>query len=141
MLTAASNWFVPDDINRDYGEVASIRQMVAALIDRYPIDHSRVFVTGLSAGGAMAAAMLAAYPEVFAAGAIVRRAALRMCEQRTAGVRADARTRPSIGKPRRQPDPQRIAASRAVASAIGVARDGRSDRCGYERRRDFGSVA
>jgi len=65
------NWFEPGDIARDAGEAASIRQMVQAVIDRWGCDRQRVFVAGLSAGGAMAAAVLAAYPEVFAAGAVV----------------------------------------------------------------------
>lgn len=65
------NWFVPADIRRDAGEVLSIRQMIGAMIDAHGLDPQRVFVTGLSAGGAMTAAMLATYPEVFAGGAII----------------------------------------------------------------------
>ena len=65
------NWFEPDHVARDRGEAASIRQMVARAVADHGCDPSRVFVTGLSAGGAMTAAMLAAYPEVFAAGAVV----------------------------------------------------------------------
>ncbi|RUM05864.1 extracellular catalytic domain type 1 short-chain-length polyhydroxyalkanoate depolymerase [Rhizobium chutanense] len=65
------NWFNPEDIRRDHGEVFSIRQMIAKVVAEYGIDSRRVFVTGLSAGGAMAAAMLATYPEVFAGGAII----------------------------------------------------------------------
>ncbi len=65
------NWFQPEDIHRGGGEALSIRQMVArALLDQSG-DPKRVFVTGLSAGGAMTSVMLATYPEVFAAGAIV----------------------------------------------------------------------
>ena len=65
------NWFEHGDIARDTGEALSIRQMVDAAVGRFGCDRSRVFVAGLSAGGAMAAAVLAAYPEVFAAGAVV----------------------------------------------------------------------
>jgi poly(hydroxyalkanoate) depolymerase family esterase len=65
------NWFEPGHTTRGSGEAASIRQMVAHATAMFGSDPARVFVTGLSAGGAMTAAMLATYPETFAAGAIV----------------------------------------------------------------------
>ena len=65
------NWYNPEDTQRGSGEAASIRAMVELMITAHRIDRSRVFVTGLSAGGAMASVMLAAYPDVFAAGAII----------------------------------------------------------------------
>ena len=65
------NWFLPKDTTRGRGEVLSIRQMIEKAINDHGIDRTQVFVTGLSAGGAMAAALLATYPEVFAAGAII----------------------------------------------------------------------
>ncbi len=65
------NWFQPGDIERDDGEALSIRQMVEKMVLDHGVDRSRVFVTGLSAGGAMASVMLATYPDVFAGGAIV----------------------------------------------------------------------
>ena len=65
------NWFLASDTGRDQGEALSIRQMIECLIQDYGVDRSRIFVVGLSAGGAMAAAMLAAYPDVFAGGAII----------------------------------------------------------------------
>ena len=65
------NWFLPNDIRRDSGEALSIRQMVEAMILAHGLDRLRVFVTGLSAGGAMASVMLSAYPDVFAGGAII----------------------------------------------------------------------
>ena len=65
------NWFEPGDTARDEGEAASIRQMVRRAVADHHIDRARIFVTGLSAGGGMTAVMLAAYPDVFAAGAIV----------------------------------------------------------------------
>jgi len=65
------NWFSGNDSQRGMGEAASIANMIAAMKAAHAIDSGRVFVTGLSAGGAMAAAMLATYPELFAAGAII----------------------------------------------------------------------
>jgi poly(hydroxyalkanoate) depolymerase family esterase len=68
---ACFNWFEPGDTARDRGEALSIRQMIDAMLERHSLDPSRVYVVGFSAGGAMTAAMLAAYPERFAGGAIV----------------------------------------------------------------------
>lgn len=65
------NWFSSADVRRGQGEALSIRQMVTAVQARHQCDAGRVFVNGLSAGGAMAAAMLASYPDVFAAGAVI----------------------------------------------------------------------
>lgn len=65
------NWFSAGDTRRGSGEAASIRSMIEAMKSAHGIDPERIFVTGLSAGGAMASAMLAAYPETFAAGAII----------------------------------------------------------------------
>jgi poly(hydroxyalkanoate) depolymerase family esterase len=65
------NWFSAGDTQRGLGEAASIRSMIEAMRKSHAIDPKRIFVTGLSAGGAMASAMLATYPEVFAAGAII----------------------------------------------------------------------
>ena len=65
------NWFEPGDSRRGGGEAASIAHAVAAAVACYRLDRARVFVTGLSAGGAMANVMLAAYPDVFAGGAII----------------------------------------------------------------------
>ena len=65
------NWFQPKDMERGQGEAASIAAMIAAMVDRHGIDPARVHITGLSAGGAMTASMLAAYPELFASGAII----------------------------------------------------------------------
>jgi poly(hydroxyalkanoate) depolymerase family esterase len=65
------NWFRPMHASRGGGEALSIRQMVSAAVERFGADAQRVFIAGLSAGGAMAAALLAAYPDAFAAGAVV----------------------------------------------------------------------
>ncbi len=65
------NWFNPEDSRRGSGEACSIRQMIARMVRDHQIDPHRIFVTGLSAGGAMTSVMLATYPEVFAAGAVI----------------------------------------------------------------------
>jgi poly(hydroxyalkanoate) depolymerase family esterase len=65
------NWFNPADTARDQGEARSIRQMIARMVRDHKIDSHRIYITGLSAGGAMTSVMLAAYPEVFAGGAII----------------------------------------------------------------------
>lgn len=65
------NWFQPEDMRRDGGEALSIRQMIGKVVDEYGIDPGRIFITGLSAGGAMTSVMLATYPELFAGGAII----------------------------------------------------------------------
>ncbi|RZU49468.1 poly(hydroxyalkanoate) depolymerase family esterase [Krasilnikovia cinnamomea] len=68
---ACFNWFLPADTGRGQGEALSIRQMAGYAVATYGSDPSRIFVSGLSAGGAMSAVMLATYPDLFAAGSIV----------------------------------------------------------------------
>ncbi len=65
------NWFQPQDTSKGHGEVESIRQMIEQMLLMHTLDARRVYVTGLSAGGAMTAAMLATSPELFAGGAII----------------------------------------------------------------------
>jgi len=64
------NWFQTKDIDRNQGESRSIRSMVQHMVQHYPIDPQRVYVTGLSAGAAMTSVMLANHPDMFAAGAV-----------------------------------------------------------------------
>jgi len=65
------NWFVISHNRRGQGEALSIKQMVDKMKTDHGIDPGRIFVTGLSAGGAMTSVMLATYPDVFAGGGIV----------------------------------------------------------------------
>ena len=61
------NWFKHNHQARGKGEPAVIAGMVRAVMAQQPVDARRVFVAGLSAGGAMAAILGAGYPELFAA--------------------------------------------------------------------------
>ena len=65
------NWFAPGDTSRDRGESLSIKQMIDKMKTEHSIDSQRVYMTGFSAGGYMAAVMLAVYPEIFAGGAVM----------------------------------------------------------------------
>ncbi len=61
------NWFEPQHQQRGLGEPALIASLTQAVTQQHNIDASRVYVAGLSAGGAMAVIVAAAYPELFAA--------------------------------------------------------------------------
>ncbi|WP_067829094.1 extracellular catalytic domain type 1 short-chain-length polyhydroxyalkanoate depolymerase [Actinomadura kijaniata] len=63
------NWFQSGDTARGQGEAASVAQMVQRMRNDY--GSTNVYASGLSAGGAMAAVMLATYPDVFSGGAVM----------------------------------------------------------------------
>lgn len=63
-------WYDTDDNRPGRGESASILAMIDKVIDDEGVDRDRIFVLGLSAGGAMTAVLLSNYPERFAGGAI-----------------------------------------------------------------------
>jgi len=64
------NWFRPSAVARDRGELMSVRQMIEHTCRHHRVDRSRIYVTGLSAGGAMTSALVATYPDLFAGAAI-----------------------------------------------------------------------
>jgi poly(hydroxyalkanoate) depolymerase family esterase len=61
------NWFEELHQRRDRGEPSILADMIRRVIDGNRIDPARVYIAGLSAGGAMAAILAATHPELFAA--------------------------------------------------------------------------
>lgn len=64
------NWYDDDHTTRGRGELGDVVAVVDAVRDDYPVNEERIYVAGLSAGGAMAAHAIAAYPDRFAAAGV-----------------------------------------------------------------------
>lgn len=65
------NWYRAADQDRDKGEPGSIMQMITHLKKNKNIDSTRIYIIGLSAGGAMSSIMMAVYPEIFDKGGVM----------------------------------------------------------------------
>ena len=64
------NWFKHNHQRRSSGEPALIASLTRTIIAEHGIDPQRIYVAGLSAGGAMAAIVAAVYPDIFAAAGV-----------------------------------------------------------------------
>ena len=83
------NWFKPNHQQRGRGEPALLAAMTHSVIERCQIDPQRVYVAGLSAGGAMAAILGDAYPQVVCRGRGALGFANRLGERHDVGVRSN----------------------------------------------------
>jgi len=65
------NWYRSGDQSKEKGEPASIMQMIDYLKQHHPVDSTRIYVIGLSAGGAMSSILMAVFPQVFDKGGVM----------------------------------------------------------------------
>jgi poly(hydroxyalkanoate) depolymerase family esterase len=70
-LNKCFNWYENSDILKNDGESETIKEMIQYTIQNFDIDPSNIFVTGISAGGAMTNVLMANYPNMFKSGAVL----------------------------------------------------------------------
>jgi poly(hydroxyalkanoate) depolymerase family esterase len=82
------NWFHPKHQARDAGEPSILAAIVAQVCSTRNVDPDRIFVTGVSAGGAMASILAATYPDLFAAVAVIAGAEFKAATSVSEGLAA-----------------------------------------------------
>jgi poly(hydroxyalkanoate) depolymerase family esterase len=64
------NWYEPRNQSRETGEASMLAGIVRQVSENYAVDDSRIYVTGLSSGGAMTSILASCFPDLFAAAAV-----------------------------------------------------------------------
>jgi len=70
-INSCFNWFSQADFSKNDGESHSIKEMIQYSVNNFNVDTTKIFVVGLSAGGAMANIIMANYPNLINSGAIL----------------------------------------------------------------------
>lgn len=97
------NWFQADQQGRASGEPAILAALTRQVMADHDIDPKRVFATGLSAGGAMAAILGATHPDLYAAIGVHSGLAAGSGRDLISGLHAMKRAEQGIAVPRRVP--------------------------------------
>lgn len=92
------NWFRPEDQTRDAGEPSIIAGITRRILRDQPADAARVYVAGLSAGGATAATVAALWPDLYAGLGV--HSGMPACAARNAGQAVIAMSQGAYGEPR-----------------------------------------
>ncbi|WP_250516930.1 PHB depolymerase family esterase [Caballeronia sp. INDeC2] len=98
------NWFLPANQTRESGEAAAIAALTREVAATYDVDRARVYVAGMSAGGALAVNLAVTHPELYAAAAIHSGLAFGVADEQLAALCAMNDGRGKVRLPRTSSD-------------------------------------
>ncbi|HSP62373.1 MAG TPA: PHB depolymerase family esterase [Pyrinomonadaceae bacterium] len=123
------NWFDPKHQSRDAGEPSLIAAVVSDVRSSYSIDSKRVYAVGISAGGAMAVVMVAAYPEIFAGLGVIAGTEYKAATTVQAGLAAMKQGGPD-------PKQQGLLAFQAIQKSLGGSKKRRMPVIAFQGAKD-----